>query len=126
MKKIVSKKEFESAEKKMNDLLVLTTKKGGFKNLTKKEEAELAKYTEIVNSYEEVHYSIPMPETLQGLIELKMYENKLKQKDLAKMLHTTDTKLSEIMHNKRKPNVSFLKAMHEIFGIDGNLLLRIA
>src|SRR3989344_102442 len=118
MKKIVSKKEFESAEKKMNDLLVLTTKKGGFKNLTKKEEAELAKYTEIVNSYEEVHYSIPMPETLQGLIELKMYENKLKQKDLAKMLHTTDTKLSEIMHNKRKPNVSFLKAMHEIFGID--------
>ena len=126
MKKIVSKKEFESAEKKMNDLLALTTKKGGFKNLSKKEEAELAKYTEIVNNYEEIHYSIPMPETLQGLIELKMYENKLKQKDLAKMLHTTDTKLSEIMHKKRKPNISFLKAMNEVLGIDGNLLLKIA
>lgn len=126
MKKTVSKKEFESAEKKMNELLALTTKKGGFKNLSKKEETELAKYTEIVNSYEKVHYSIPMPETLQGLIELKMYENKLKQKDLAKMLHTTDTKLSEIMHNKRKPNISFLKAMNEVLGIDGNLLLKIA
>ncbi len=126
MKKAVSKKEFESAEKKMNDLLAIATKKGGFKHLTKKEEAELAKYTEVVNAYEEIHYSIPMPETLQGLIELKMYENKLKQKDLAKMLHTTDTKLSEIMHNKRKPNISFLKAMHEVLGIDGNLLLKIA
>jgi HTH-type transcriptional regulator/antitoxin HigA len=55
-----------------------------------------------------------------------MYENKLKQKDLAKMLNTTDTKLSEIMHNKRKPNITFLKAMHDILGIDGNLLLKIA
>ena len=58
--------------------------------------------------------------------ELKLYENKLKQKDLARLLHTTDTKLSEIMHNKRKPSVSFLKAMHEVLGIDGNLLLKIA
>ncbi|HEX7691829.1 MAG TPA: helix-turn-helix transcriptional regulator [Sediminibacterium sp.] len=62
----------------------------------------------------------------QGLIELKMYEKKLKQKELAKLLNTTDTKLSEIMHNKRKPSLSFLKAMHEVLGIDGNLLLKIA
>jgi hypothetical protein len=62
----------------------------------------------------------------QGLIELKMYEKKLKQKELAKLLNTTDTKLSEIMHNKRKPSLSFLKAMHEVWGIDGNLLLKIA
>jgi len=30
----------------------------------------------------------------------------------------------KIMHNKRKPNLSFLKAMNEILGIDGNLLLK--
>ena len=55
-----------------------------------------------------------------------MYERKLKQKELAKLLNTTDTKLSEIMHRKRKPSLSFLKAMHEVLGIDGNLLLKIA
>ena len=126
MKKEITKKEFEIAEKRMNELLAIATKKGGFKHLTKKESVELDKHTQIVNAYEEKHYTIPLPETLQGLIELKMYENKLKQKELAKMLNTTDTKLSEIMHNKRKPSISFLKAMHQILGIDGNLLLELA
>lgn len=126
MEKEITKKEFAIAEKKVNDLLAIATKKGGFKNLTKKESGELNKYTKIVKTYEDMHYTIPLPQTVQGLIELKMFENKLKQKDLAKMLNTTDTKLSEIMHFKRKPSISFLKAMHQILGIDGNLLLKIA
>lgn len=119
-----TKKQFESAENKMNELLALATKKGGFNNLNKKESADLEKYTQIVNSFEATNYSIPLPETLQGLIELKMYENKLKQKELAQKLNITDTKLSEIMHKKRKPNLSFLKSLHVVFKIDGNLLLR--
>ncbi len=125
MEKAITKKEFEAAEKKMNNLLAVATQKGGFNGMTKKENAELNKHTQTVSAYEQLHYTIPLPETLQGLIELKMYENKLKQKELAKMLNTTDTKLSEIMHNKRKPNLTFLKALHQTFGIDGNLLLKI-
>ena len=126
MKKEIIKKEFEIAEKRMNDLLAIVTKKGGFSHLSKKESEELKKYTQIVNAYEDMNYTIPLPQTIQGLIELKMYENKLKQNQFAKMLRITDTKLSEIMHKKRKPSISFLKAMHQIFGIDGNLLLKIA
>jgi HTH-type transcriptional regulator/antitoxin HigA len=125
MKNAISKKEFEAAEKKLNDILAIATKKGGFEFLSVKEKAALAKYTGIVKTYEDIHYSIPMPQTVQGLIELKMYERKLKQKDIAKLLHTTDTKLSAIMHSKRKPNVNLLKAMHEKLGIDGNLLLKV-
>ena len=126
MKKEISKTEFAKAEKQMNNLLAIATKKGGFDHLTKKESAELNKYTQIVKTYEDLHYTIALPQTVQGLIELKMFEKKLKQKELAKMLNTTDTKLSEIMHHKRKPSISFLKAMHQILGIDGNLLLNIA
>ena len=124
MEKTINKKEFEDAEKNMNELLELATQKGGFEKLSDKEKENLNGYTRIVNNYEEANYTIPLPETLQGLLELKMYENKLKQKDLAKILHITDTKLSEIMNKKRKPNVSFLKAIHEVLGIDGNLLLK--
>ncbi|MFM2226455.1 MAG: hypothetical protein RJA07_2657 [Bacteroidota bacterium] len=124
MKNEVTKKEFEIAEKKMNEILAIATEKGGFDFLTSKENTALAKYTQIVKAYEDIHYQIPMPQTVQGLIELKMYERKLKQKDLAKLLETTDTKLSEIMHYKRKPNLVFLKAMHQKLGIDGNLLFK--
>jgi HTH-type transcriptional regulator/antitoxin HigA len=87
-KKHINKKQFESVESKMNELLALATKKGGFAMLNKKESADLEKYTKIVNAYETVHYTIPLPETLQGLLELKMYENKLKQKELAQKLNT--------------------------------------
>jgi HTH-type transcriptional regulator/antitoxin HigA len=63
-------------------------------------------------------------ETLEGPITLKMFDKKLKQKDLARLLEVTDTKFSEILHHKRKSSLSFLKAMNEKPGIDGNLLLR--
>ena len=122
----ITKKEFAVAESKMFDLLTIATQKGGFGNLSAKEKLSLNKYTGIVKEYEDVNFTIPMPQTVEGLIELKMYERKLKQKELAKLLNTTDTKLSEIMHRKRKPSLSFLKAMHEVLGIDGNLLLKIA
>jgi HTH-type transcriptional regulator/antitoxin HigA len=91
MKKIIkhtNKNQYVVAESKINELLALATKKGGFAMLNKKESADLEKYTKIVNAYETVNYTIPLPETLQGLIELKMYENKLKQKELAQKLNT--------------------------------------
>ncbi len=126
MKTSTTKKDFEAAEAKMNKLLAVATQKGDFDHLTTKQNQALEKYTTIVKAYEDANYTIPLPQTLQGLIALKMYEKNLKQKDLAELLHITDTKLSEIMNQKRKPNVSFLKAMNEILEIDGNLLLKIA
>ena len=124
MKKAITKNEFETAESSMNKILSSATAKGGFDKLTAAESKALAKHTKMVEAYEAVHYRMPMPETIEGLIALKMYERKMKQKDLAKLLEVTDTKLSEIMHQKRKPSLSFLKAMNEKLGIDGNLLLR--
>ncbi|PWA10568.1 helix-turn-helix domain-containing protein [Flavobacterium laiguense] len=125
MKKILSKNDFETAEKKMNDLLNSATQKGGFDFLTAKETEELEESTQIVKQYEDANFKIETPQTVQELIAFKMFEKNLKQKDIAKMLDTTDTKLSEIMHNKRKPSISFLKALNQVLGIDGNLLLRI-
>ena len=122
----ISQKDFEASEIKMNELLAIATQKGGFDNLTSKERAALDNYTQRVKVYEDINFTIPLPQTVQGLIELKMYEKKLKQKEIAKMLNITDTKLSEILHHKRKPGLSLLKAMNEVLGIDGNLLLKIA
>ena len=124
MKKKITKKEFEVAESNMNKILTKATKKGGFDKLSAAENKTLSKYSGIVEAYETEHYAMPMPQTIEGIIALKMYERKLKQKDLARLLEITDTKLSEILNHKRKPSLSFLKAMNEKLGIDGNLLLK--
>jgi len=125
MKKILSKNDFELAEKQMNDLLNIATIKGGFDFLTESETSDLERVTQIVKQYEEANFIIETPQTMQELIAFKMFEKNLKQKEIAKLLDITDTKLSEIMHHKRKPSISFLKALHQVLEIDGNLLLRI-
>ena len=55
-----------------------------------------------------------------------MYERRLKQKELPKLLGAGEPKLSQIMIRKRKPDVAFLKAGHDRLGIDGNILLEYA
>ena len=75
--------------------------------------------------YEQKTYTIDPPQTLEGLLEWKMYELKLKQKGLAKKLHVSDAKLSLIMSGKQKPDTSLLKSIHKELGIDGNILLNV-
>lgn len=119
--KIQNDKEYNATMKKIDALM----KKGEAK-LTDKEANEIRTLALAAQAYEKSIYTIPAPKTLEGLIELKMYERKLKQKDLAKLLGIGEPKLSQIMSKKRKPDVAFLKAAHEQLGIDGNLLLEFA
>jgi HTH-type transcriptional regulator/antitoxin HigA len=107
---------------KMIDALM----KKGEANLTDKDAEELRILALAAQAYEKSIYSIPAPKTLEGLIELKMYERRLKQKELARLLGVGEPKLSQIMSKKRKPDVAFLKAAHKLLGIDGNVLLDFA
>lgn len=97
--------------------------KKGERKLTNKEAEELRILSLSAQAYEKSIYKIPAPKTLEGLIELKMYERRLKQKELANLLGIGEPKLSQIMSKKRKPDVAFLKAVHKLLGIDGNTLL---
>ena len=82
--------------------------------------ANLAK---AANEYESQHYVIEAPTTLNGLLEMKMYEMRLKQKEMAIKLNISDAKLSLILHGKQKPDLGLLRKMHTELGIDGNVLL---
>ena len=97
--------------------------KKGENNLSDKEAAQLKDMALAAQAYEKSIYKIPAPKTLEGLIELKMYERRLKQKELANLLGIGEPKLSQILNGKREPDVAFLKAVHEKLGIDGNVLL---
>ena len=90
---------------------------------------ELAKIRELAlaaQAYEKNAFVIPAPTTLAGIIEMRMYEMRLKQKDLAQKLHISNTKLSLILNGKQKPDVAFLKAVHSELNIDANVLLKMA
>lgn len=119
--KIESKPAYNTALKKIDRLMKI-----GEKKLTDEQAEELRALAVAANEYEKSIYEIPAPQTLEGLIELKMYEKKMKQKDIAKLLGVGESKFSEIMNRKRNADVAFLKAAHDHLGIDGNLLLKFA
>jgi HTH-type transcriptional regulator/antitoxin HigA len=120
-RKIETDRDYNATMKKIDALM-----KKGEDNLTSKEVDELRALALAAQAYEKSIYTIPAPKTLEGLIELKMYELKLKQKELARLLGIGEPKLSQIMSKKRKPDVAFLKAAHQQLGIDGNILLQYA
>jgi len=52
-----------------------------------------------------------------------LFEKKINRVALASMLGIDVPKLSQIMNGKRKPDLTFLKALHQKLGIDGNFIL---
>lgn len=95
----------------------------GSQQLSKKELTEIKNLAIAIQSYEQKKYTIDLPTTLAGMIEMKMYELKLKQKDLAQLLNISTAKLSLILNGKQKPDVAFLKSAHSKLNIDASFLL---
>lgn len=118
IKKITNESDYKMIMNKVDHLMA----KGSSK-VTKNELIEIRKMAMAAQQYEKTKFVIEPPVTLTGIIEMKMYEMKLKQKDLAKKLNVSDAKLSLIMSGKQKPDISFLKAVHQQLKVNGDFLL---
>ena len=95
----------------------------GSSNVTKKELAEIKALPQSAQLFEQNKYFIEAPTTLTGIIEMRMFELQLKQKNLAKKVNKSDTKLSLIMSGKQKPDIQFLKTVHKELKVSGDFLL---
>lgn len=118
MKKINSETAYAKALAEVYKLM-----QKGEKNITNKDAGNISTMAKAIQEYEKVHHPFPMPKTIGEIVELKMFEKKLNRVSLAKVLGIGAPKLSQILNNKREPDVSFLKALHEKLGVDGNFIL---
>jgi HTH-type transcriptional regulator/antitoxin HigA len=84
---------------------------------------ELITVSNIIEEYEKTTFPIELP-TLMEVIELRMFEMKLKQKDLAVLLNTTSSRLSEIFNGKRNISLNIAKALHKKLNIDSDIILQ--
>jgi HTH-type transcriptional regulator / antitoxin HigA len=64
------------------------------------------------------------PETIIEVVELKMFENKMTQSKLAVEIGVGQSKISEILAGKRKPDIPFLKGVYKVLKIDADFLLQ--
>lgn len=100
------------------------TDKGGFVFLSPAEKKELNHLSVLAEHYEDYILKImPLPVTVNSVVQHKIKELNLTQAKLAEMLGLGTAKLSQILNGKREPDVTFLKAVHNKLGISGDFLL---
>lgn len=122
--KIRTRNQYDQVMELIETYLSKATENGGFSSLTKKENAELKKLSLMAEQYEDEAMKImPLPVTISNVVAIKMQELNITQAKLAEMLNIGTAKLSQILNNKRKPDIPFLKAIHEKLGVDGNFIL---
>lgn len=105
--------------KRLEALLRQLTDKG---KLNAKQQAELDRLSDQIADYEELHYPFEV-NSLTEMIELRMYQRKLKQKDLAHILGTTPSRISEILKGKKGLTLELARRMYQKLNIDANLIL---
>jgi HTH-type transcriptional regulator/antitoxin HigA len=119
MKKI-SEAEYQQASTRIEELLKAVN------NDTPQDDPnlkELITHSDIVENYETENYSIGTP-SLRDVIELRMFERKLKQKDLAEILETSTSRISEYLNGKRDITIDIARALHKKLNIDSDIILQ--
>lgn len=111
--------EYKQQTKRMEELLKLLTEKG---SLNDKQQIELDKISDGIADYEEENFSFKV-ESLNEMIELRMYQRKLKQKDVAQILGTTPSRISEILNGKRGLTIELAKGLYNKLNIDPKIIL---
>ena len=117
--RIQNKEVYELTMKEIEALM-----KKGEEQLSRKEIERLRVLAEAAENYEDTHEPLPVPSSLPDMIRMKMFQLRLKQHYTAKLLGVSETKLSLIMSGKQKPDIYFIKALHEKLNLDANQILQ--
>lgn len=123
--KINSQEEYQQVMERVESYLQKSTVQGGLHTLLANEKEELRHLSLLAEAWEDGIPLMPIrqPKTLTEMLKLKMYERKLKQKDLAVLLGISATRLSEVMQGKRKVNMDLAKRLYSVLKIDAGFIL---
>ena len=98
-------------------------------NLTRTEANKLSQMAAAAELYEDNVLGlkpVKKPETIQEIVAIKLFENRMTQAKLAEEMGLAKSKVSEILNGKRKADIVFLKGIHKILKVDASTLLEMA
>lgn len=98
--------------------------KKGETNLSDAELKRLRMLAEAAEEYEDTFEPLPIPPSLPDMIRLKMHQLHFNQNYAAQLLGVSDAKFSLIMSGKQKPDIYFIKAIHDKLQVDANVILK--
>ena len=122
--KIRNETQYNQVMALIEKFIAKATERDGFNFLSQQQKEELSSLSLLAEQYEDhVLKIMPLPVTINSVVQHKIKELNLTQAKLAEMLGLGTSKLSQILNGKREPDVMFLKAIHSKLGISGDFLL---
>ena len=119
MTKLENEKQYESAMKRINELLEVVGEDTPEDDIRS---VELVLLSNLVADYENEHYPIKKP-TLIDVLKLRMYEMGLTQSALAALLGMNQSKISEIMSGKSEPTLKQARRISKELNIAPDIVL---
>lgn len=95
----------------------------GFDALTSEEDERLDELSNAAEAWEMSAYPMPAQPQFKDILLFVMHTKKINQTELSKELQVSKTLLSEILSDKKKPNLEIVRQLHKQFHLDGNLIL---
>lgn len=116
--KLPTENEYDKLMQEIEQLM-----KKGSDALTEKDIDILQEMVNTVQEYEAHYFTLPKPNSLAGMLDLKMFEMNMSQKEMAAFLGISPSKFSLILNNKREPDAQFIKAIYRKLQIDPKFIL---
>lgn len=109
----------------MEDIIAKGTELGDMELLSPHEKEEFIRITDAIHEWESAYH--PLPGKVSTLIteEIKkqMEDKKIKQKEAAKLLGISESRVSELLNGKRGLNLNIAKRLRNCFGIPADFIL---
>ena len=109
----ISKREYEYALNRVEELLPLVCDDTPAND---RNAIELAIVSDVVETYEKLHYPIEKP-TVSSLISLYIEEKGMTQKELAKELGVSPSRVSDYVSGRAEPTLRIARSLCTILGI---------
>lgn len=115
----MSRQQYEYALNRIEELLPLVTDETPASD---RNAIELAIVSDVVEAYEKLHYPIAKP-TIGELISLSIEEKGMTQKQLAKELGVSPSRVSDYITGRAEPTLRIARALCVILGIAPSAML---
>ena len=109
----ITKEQYEFAQSKIEELLPLVDDNTPVND---KNAVELSMMSDIVIAYEKEHYPIEKP-TVAELIELSLEEKGMAQKQLAKEIGVSASRVNDYINGRSEPTLTVARSLCRILGI---------
>ncbi|WP_294588316.1 helix-turn-helix domain-containing protein [uncultured Bacteroides sp.] len=123
--KIKTEQEFHACQKEMEEITAKGTSLGDMELLSQEDKERYIILSQCISEWEAAYHPLPgrVSTLIIDAIRNKMETENLKQKETAKRLGISESRVSDILSGRRSLNLNIVKRLRDNLGISADFIL---